>query len=504
MAPLLYPYSWLITLLALILWFYFQSKTSAQRWIKAILILGVIGYIAAVLFAKGAFPFKIGIMFRDLIAIAVIAFIFSLFRKQKKLFWILVLALMAAYPYVQKKVFMQTFPQQSKIILDESGELLIEVLDGHNISELDAVMKKHGLTYETAFSMQRTDFTDLDDYYLVNIPGNGKLKKIKKALLKTGLVEWVEDNEIVQVNPIEVEREERTGRNYGINDPGLAYLWGFEQMDVDRLYNFLIADQIAPARKALIAILDTGIDSRHEDIQANFTSIQTKYDNDPRGHGTHCAGIAAAVSNNGLGIASLSPDNSFVEVTSIKVLSSMGSGTQKGIINGILEAADQNADVISLSLGGRSNQSKQRAYQKAVEYANGAGAIVIVAAGNEGRSAKDIAPANTPGVIAVSAVDENLKKASFSNRINEVDMGIAAPGVNIYSTIPGNKYAVFNGTSMATPYVSGLVGVLKSINPSLTTTEVYEILNSTGKETKNVQETGRFIQPDLAIREVLK
>ncbi len=106
---------------------------------------------------------------------------------------------------------------------------------------------------------------------------------------------------------------------------------------------------------------------------------------------------------------------------------------------------------------------------------------------------------NTPGVIGVSAVDAGLNRAVFSNFVNDIPWAVAAPGVDIYSTVPGNQYASFNGTSMATPYVAGLLGLLKSIRPELTAREAYNLLQSTGKETKNTRETGRLIQPAKAV-----
>ena len=160
--------------------------------------------------------------------------------------------------------------------------------------------------------------------------------------------------------------------------------------------------------------------------------------------------------------------------------------------------------MISLSLGGPSTDRRQKAYRKAVEYANGKGAIVVVAAGNSNRNAKDYGPANTPGVIAVSAVDTLLGRASFSNIVKDLDMGVAAPGVKIYSTFPGSEYRTFNGTSMACPYVSGLVGVMKSLKPNLTTKEALQALNSTGKNSKNSTETGKIIQPAAALKKLLE
>jgi len=271
-------------------------------------------------------------------------------------------------------------------------------------------------------------------------------------------------------------------------------------MGIDQLYKSIKEAKIQPQRKATIAILDTGVDAKHEDLAGNYKSIRTKYDKDTQGHGTHCAGIAGAVSNNAIGVASFSQNNDFVQITSIPVLNNFGMGTQKSIVNGIIEAADNKVDVISMSLGGRSNPTKQKAYEQAIKYANDAGAIVIVAAGNSNDNAKNYAPANVKGVIAVSAVDEQLKRATFSNYVSDLAMGVAAPGVNIYSTFPKNEYKSLNGTSMATPYVSGFVGVMKSINPTLTTAEVYKILQSSGIGTNTTSETGRLIQPGDAVK----
>jgi thermitase len=93
-------------------------------------------------------------------------------------------------------------------------------------------------------------------------------------------------------------------------------------------------------------------------------------------------------------------------------------------------------------------------------------------------------------------VDQSLNKAKFSNTTEDIEMAVSAPGVDIYSTLPNNKYGALSGTSMSTPYVAGLVGIMKSINPALTTQEVYAILN--------VNKIGRLIQPKKAIDSIDK
>ncbi|MEL7424934.1 MAG: S8 family serine peptidase, partial [Bacteroidota bacterium] len=97
-----------------------------------------------------------------------------------------------------------------------------------------------------------------------------------------------------------------------------------------------------------------------------------------------------------------------------------------------------------------------------------------------------------------------LQRAGFSNRVNRIEMAVAAPGVGIYSTKPNNTYAAHNGTSMAAPYVSGIIGIMKSVRPSLTNKEAFKILQQTGKNTQDTQNTGKLIQPAAALQAVLQ
>ena len=474
-----------------------------------IFLAGFLVYLFSILFAEGALSYKLSILFRDLLALGLVSQFFNFFRKKKWVFAILMAVLYGSIFIHFWEVWQQTFPQKrevSNIPLDNNWELLVEIKNANQVADLQGIVKKFGLNYERAFNLKNGDLTDLDDYFVMNVPKKweGEIAEVKEALNNSGLVDWVEENEEIKMDPLVAKLPPKRNKKFGINDPGLEYLWGFEAMQVEQLYGLINKKKVKPQRKALIAILDTGIDAMHEDLSANYKSSQSKYDRDVVGHGTHCAGIAAAVSNNGKGVASFSRNNEFVEVTSIKVLNDYGSGTQRGIINGILEAADRGADVISMSLGGRSSQSKQRAYRQAVEYANKAGAIVIAAAGNSNTNANQFAPAKVRGVIAVSAIDTLLHRASFSNYITDLKMGLAAPGVKIYSSIPHDAYATFNGTSMATPYVAGLIGLMKSVKPDLNTKEAYRILKQTGGNTKDTQETGKLIMPGKALEELLE
>lgn len=391
--------------------------------------------------------------------------------------------------------------------LDPESELLVEVSNGHQLVELDAIIKQYDLKVEPAFVLMDGGQTDLDDYYAVNIPTEqvANYDKIVTAFKRSNLIDHIEANEVLSLDPTEKIKAPVLARKnkYTVNDPEIGKVWGYEAMEVDELYKLLATKKVRAKKKARIAIIDTGVDGEHEDLKENFISIGAKNNIDPHGHGTHCAGIAAAVSNNATGIASFAPTNEFVEVTSVKVFGKYGNTTQRTIINGMLLAADNGADVLSMSLGGPSTTQAQRAYNQAVKYANQKGGIVVVAAGNENIDARKRVPASVTGVITVAALDADLNKAVFSNDVNALKMGIAAPGVQVYSTIPNNQYEFFNGTSMATPYVAGLLGLMKSIQPNLNTQQAYKILKQTGVNTRNTKATGQLIKPANAVKSLL-
>ena len=207
-----------------------------------------------------------------------------------------------------------------------------------------------------------------------------------------------------------------------------------------------------------IAVIDTGVDLGHPDLSAKIVGGYdfVNGDNsaqDDNGHGTHVAGIAAAITNNGTGVAGVSWG---AHIMPIKVLNSAGNGTFADVAAGIAWAADHGAQVINLSLGGSSSSS---VLQSAVDYAYGKGVVIVAAAGNSGINFV-LYPARYPNVIAVAATNSTNAHAGFSNFGPEVDL--AAPGVFILSTLPGS-YGYLSGTSMSAPFVSGLAAILRGI-----------------------------------------
>lgn len=403
-------------------------------------------------------------------------------------------------------------------IKDKSGysELLVELGPDDTIEEISPLLHKYHASYTLAFediqaeidatlddefqspSERSNDDKNLGNYYLVHVdPDFAELLERELANDREN-VDALENNDRVSLIPnIPSENEALQQKPYVANDPQLASQWFAASLAYNECHTLLKSAKVK--RKAVVAIVDTGVEGVHEDIKGTFK--KSKGDTDGHGHGTHCAGLSGAVTNNGLGVASLNWEGKFIDLKGYPALNKSGFGTDRSVSQAIIDAANGGADVISMSLGGPGRPSKAQA--DAIKYAFKKGAIVIVAAGNSNRDAKNFSPASIPGVICVSAVDQNLNKASFSNTNTSLKMPIAAPGVDIMSSIPGSKYQKFSGTSMATPIVSGLVGMMRAFNPNITTEEVYLILNSTGKDIRDSRKVGKLIQPKAVLEQML-
>ena len=510
MIEFFYPMAYALSALGLILWQYYQDDDQKSGIARMLFIVGFIAYIVLLVVADVPLSTKLFIGFRDLLILALVNWFFQFLKPSSRLFWTVLLFVFVVFQFFGASRMRDTLAGKKDemteidIPVDENGEWLVELEANANIDLFKMRLKGIGVI-RRAFYPKDVNSTVLDDYYIVDVVENTleMRKKAKKVIEASRDVNWLEPNEKISLwpEPLSGPSGFSLAQKVNVNDPEANKQWALTALGMNDYYDFLRKQKIKTKKKTILAILDTGVDSKHEDLKDNFTSTEIRSDNDPVGHGTHCAGIAGAVTNNNIGIASLNADKYF-SITSIKVLNANGMGTQESIIDGILKAADAGVDVISMSLGGRTGKRKQRAYEKAIKYANKKGAIVVVAAGNDNRNANTVTPANVPGVITVTAVDSTLTRALFSNYINDLDMGVAAPGVDIYSTIPNNQYTAFNGTSMATPYVAGLVAMMKAIRPKLTTKQVYKILKTSGKITRNPKETGTLIQPLQALEQV--
>jgi len=251
-----------------------------------------------------------------------------------------------------------------------------------------------------------------------------------------------------------------------------------------------------------IAVVDTGVDFSHLDLTSKIVPGYDFVNNDAiaqddNGHGTHVSGIAAAISNNGLGISGVSWG---AHIMPVKVLNAGGNGTFANVAAGIVWATDHGAQVINLSLGG-SNPSQ--VLQDAVNYADSNGVVLVAASGNSGSNFV-LYPARYPQVIAVGATDSSNAHAGFSNYGPQVDL--SAPGTSIYSTVIGG-YGYLSGTSMSAPFVSGLAAILRGIPGNSSPGVIASEMESTALDlgTPGIDDVYGYglIQMDAAIRAVL-
>lgn len=243
------------------------------------------------------------------------------------------------------------------------------------------------------------------------------------------------------------------------------------------------------SRNVKVALIDTGVDYSHESLKGNPVQGYDFRNNDADpmdetsfqnpGHGTHCAG---SIGGNGM-TGGISGANNEVSIMPLRFLGSDGSGDLDNGIKAIDYAITNGADVISASWGAAVPRSQAQPLIDAVKRASDAGVIMVMAAANDGKNNDnvDYFPTNAQfaNTISVAASDTSDKKASFSN-YGVGSVHVAAPGVDILSTLPKNKYGKLSGTSMATPLVSGIVAFLKAQDPTLTGGQIRAILQHTG------------------------
>jgi subtilisin family serine protease len=248
--------------------------------------------------------------------------------------------------------------------------------------------------------------------------------------------------------------------------------------------------------EVVIAILDSGVDRTHPDLAAKVISPGHDFVNDDddatddHWHGTHVAGVAAADSNNAEGIAGVARN---CKILPVKVTGADGTGFYSWIIDGIIWATDQGADVINLSLGGDSDDPF---LEEACHYAFDRGVVVVASAGNDYGGPVVYPAAYDDDVLAVAASDFNDQVADFSSSGPQVD--VAAPGVYILGPAPqwyvGKAYLPYvfaSGTSQAAPHVSGMAALIKSLKPELKPADIMRIIRYTADDVNASVARGR-------------
>ncbi len=287
-----------------------------------------------------------------------------------------------------------------------------------------------------------------------------------------------------------------------------ADMWGARTLNVGRAWDRTRGEGV------VVAVIDTGVDVQHEDLAANVWSHPGEIpDNgldddgngyiddvhgwnfvaangtpyDAVGHGTHVAGIIAAVGDNGRGIVGVAPR---AKVMALKALNDDGWALDSDLVAAFIYAADMGADIVNASFGGYNDS---RALAEAVRYAAAKGVLIVAAAGNETTDTGHASPAGLPEVLTVGALTPERLRAGFSNYGERID--VYAPGEHVlsllaagswFSTLPepilDGKYMVMGGTSMAAPHVAGVAALVLSQHPNYTAEQIRALLRSTARD----------------------
>lgn len=280
-------------------------------------------------------------------------------------------------------------------------------------------------------------------------------------------IEYIEQDRLIKLN------------GYSVDDPYFNHQYAHQKMETAEAWDIARAKGLGFGEEVMIAIVDSGIDANHEDFKAKRNHLIAGYSitggdalNPLTNHGTHCAGIAAAPANNGKGVAGVAPA---AKLMSVRVFDN-GSASSATVAAGITYAANSEAKVISMSLGGPYNS---RSIRDAVTYAASKNKIMVAAMGNDGNNTRSY-PAALPEVIAVGSTNSSDNKSGYSQFGDWIS--VSAPGSSIMATLKGSRYGYMSGTSMATPQVAGLAAMLLSIKPDMSRQEVQQLIESSSDD----------------------
>ncbi|MBI2268751.1 MAG: S8 family serine peptidase [Bacteroidetes bacterium] len=379
--------------------------------------------------------------------------------------------------YVEGKIWLKLKPGQT------IPHTISPVSDEIKISDVPVISR---ITDQYAIKRVRSPFhksgsDDISRILSIEFADHSKVSDLLERLEGSGIAEYV-------------EREPKDYACFTPNDPSYGSQWSLAKINAAAAWDISTGNA-----NIVVAIVDNAIQTTHPDLQPNiwvnpgeiagdgidndnngYIDDINGYDladgnNDPNppntsfSHGTHVAGIVSAKSNNGIGIASI---GSNIKLMCVKAAPD-ASDVMTSATPGIYYAALNNARVINCSFGSASYSTTRQAI---IDWAYNRGSIVVAVAGNSGINNK-VYPGAMNNVVCVTATNSSDIKESSSTYNSWVD--VSAPGTGIYSTIPTNSYTSYTGTSMAAPAVSGLLGLILSVNPNLTQEQAINCLKST-------------------------
>ena len=361
----------------------------------------------------------------------------------------------------------------------------------------------------------------IGDIYLVK---TNNLKALEAELSESAKIEYVQkdfygarENTLKHevLDPIQVSISSAHTKNFNMfNDPGVSKLWSFGDtagMNVTSAYAslppFILEDVI-------VAVVDTGVDHTHEDLKdvmwTNTAEIPgDRIDNDRNGyiddihgintlirdtnrnatmntmpsfqgggdyHGTHVAGTIAATQNNNIGLAGVASN---AKIMAIRTVPDAADELDSDIVEAFKYAANMGAKVINCSFGKKVNEEGMIVRDVINEIANSHGVLVVAAAGNDSKNIDALptypASFDSESMLVVAASTASGGLASFSNT-GKISVDVAAPGSNIYSTLPGNEYGPLSGTSMAAPNTAGVAAMVRGYFPHLSPAQVKQVI----------------------------
>lgn len=395
----------------------------------------------------------------------------------------------------------EIFPEGARYA---KNQIIVKYRSGFSPHVLNAQNKKQDLDLLEnklksigVISQNRLFISDnilLENYYILNLPQDSDIFQVYTKLSKFSEIDAITPDYILSVQEVP-------------DDPAYSSLWGLSEISAPKAWDIKNGKS-----NVIVGIVDTGVDLNHEDLKGNVikgvnTVDETRDPSDDHGHGTHVAGTVGAITNNAIGISSISWG---AKLLAIKSCDENGDCKTSDVSKGIKYAIDNGAKIVNVSVAGEG--SCRGTYDDMSKYAKEKNVLLVVAAGNgingRGVDARKWIPAGCNDTFTIGAFGPSGDRAPYSNYGNVLSM--SAPGGDrgseactestcILSTSNNNTYSLRQGTSMAAPQVSGAAALLLSYNPLLSVSQIRSCLIQGG----DVLTTDKYIGKKLNTQKAL-